>query len=138
MCRYPRQKKWRVFITTNTELSFVEMMEIYGIRWSIEVLFRECKQRLQLGKCQSQDFDAQIASVTISFILYTFLAYLKRKDSYETMGELFRLTKQDVCEKNLAEKLWGLFEEMLAFMIEVIATQGSLDISQLQKSEEYA
>jgi len=35
MCRYPGQKKWRVFITTNTKLSFVEMMKIYGIRWTI-------------------------------------------------------------------------------------------------------
>ena len=112
-------------------------MKIYGVRWTIEVLFRECKQYLQLGTCQSQDFDAQIASVTITLLLYTFLAYLKRKGSYETLGELFRLTQQDICEKNLAERLWELFEELLAFMIEVISANGAMDITQLKQSEEF-
>jgi hypothetical protein len=137
ICRYPGQKKWRVFITTNVALGFVEMMEIYGIRWTIEVMFRESKQYLQLGTCQSQDFDAQIASTTITFILYTLLSYLKRMGSYETMGELFRLTQQDICEKNLAERLWELFEELLAFIIDVIASRGTMDITLLKKSEEY-
>jgi hypothetical protein len=92
---------------------------------------------LQLGRCQSQDFDAQIASTTLTFIEYTFLAYLKRKESYETIGELFRLLQDDVCEKNLAERLWILFEEMLSFMIEVISANGIMDITQLKQSEEY-
>jgi len=138
MSRFPRQKEWRVFVSTNTSLSYVEMMEIYGIRWTIEVFFRECKQYLQLGKCQSQDFDAQIASITVVFILYTLLAYLKRMDSYETLGELFRLTQQDVCEKNMAERLFSLFEEILAVVIDSIASNGSMDITQFRQSEEYA
>ena len=137
ICRYPGQKEWRVFITTNTSLSFVEMMKIYGIRWTIEVMFRELKQYLQLGTCQSQDFDAQIASNTISFMLYIFLSYIKRNSSYETMGELFRMSQQEVCEKNLAERLWELFEELLAFIIDVISSHGAMDITQLKQSEEY-
>lgn len=137
MCRYPGQKKWRVFITTNTSLSFVEMMEIYALRWTIEVMFREAKQYLQLGTCQSQNFDAQIASTTITFILYTLLAYVKRVGSYETMGELFRFMQQDVCEKNLAERLWILFEELLAFIIDTISSHGPMDITALKQSQEY-
>jgi predicted nucleic acid-binding Zn finger protein len=43
--------KWKVFITTNTSLSFIKMIEIYQIRWSIEVLFKEAKQLLGLGNC---------------------------------------------------------------------------------------
>ena len=113
------------------------MMEIYGIRWTIEVMFREAKQYLQLGTCQSQDFDAQIASNTITFMLYTVLAYLKRVSSYETMGELFRMTQQDIIEKNLAERLWILFEELLAFIIDTIAARSPLDVSMLKQSEEY-
>jgi len=41
-----------------------------GIR-SIEVFFKEAKQHLGLCNCQSRDFDAQIASVTI-VVSYTF------------------------------------------------------------------
>ena len=100
-------------------------------------MFRESKQYLQLGACQSRDFDAQIASTTITFMLYTLLSYLKRMGSYETMGELFRLTQQDICEKNLAERLWELFEELLAFIIDVISSRGTMDIAMLKQSEEY-
>ena len=103
----------------------------------MEVIFRECKQYLRFGKCQSRDFDAQIASYTITFILYTMLAYLKRVESYETLGEIFRLTQQDVREKNLAERLWALFEEMLAFVIKTIADNGPMDVAQFTQSEEY-
>jgi len=31
--------KWKVLVCTNTRLSFVEMIEIYQIRWTIEVFF---------------------------------------------------------------------------------------------------
>ena len=137
ICRYPHQKKWRVFVSTDSSLSLMGMMKIYGIRWTIEVLFRETKQYLQLGGCQSRDFDAQIAHTTITFILYTFLAYLKRMSSYETLGELFRSIKQDICEKNLAERLWGLFEELLIVMIETISARGAMDITFFRNTEEY-
>ena len=137
ICRYPHQRKWRVFVSTNAILSLMEMMKIYGIRWTIEVMFRETKQHLQLGRCQSRDFDAQIAHTTITLVLYTFLAYLKRVGSYETLGELFRSIQQDICEKTLAERLWALFEELLAVMIKVISANGAMDITFLQQTEEY-
>jgi len=143
MCRYPHQKKWRIFITTDTSLTFVKMMEIYAIRWTIEVLFRECKQHLNFGKCQSQDFDAQISNTAICFILYALLAYRKRKLSYEfpneciTTGQMVLDACKDIIEKTLFERIFELFEEILAFLIGVIAEHGTMDISQLMDSAEY-
>jgi hypothetical protein len=137
MSRFPRQRKWRVFVTTNTSLSYVQMLEIYGIRWTIEVMFRECKQHLQLGKCQSQDFDAQIASTTITFMLYTFLSYLKRMQDYTTLGDVLSLLQEDVCKKNLAERLFELFEDLLDLAVASIARHGTADIGEFKKSQEY-
>jgi len=137
MSRFPGQKEWRVFVTTDLSLTYVKMIEIYSIRWTIEVMFRECKQHLLLGKCQSQDFDAQIACVTITFMLYTFLAYMKRKQDYTTLGGLFSLMQQDVCEKNLAERLFDLFESLLELAIATIAENGGMDITALKSSAEY-
>ena len=31
-CRFPYAKEWRLFLTTDTALSFVEMMELYTTR----------------------------------------------------------------------------------------------------------
>jgi hypothetical protein len=143
ICRYPGQKEWRVFITTDTQLTFIKMMEIYTIRWTIEVFFRECKQYLGFGKWQSQDFDAQISGTTICFILYTLLAYHKRKTSYEspqenvTTGQLILEACKDLREKSLAERIMSIFEELLRFLIEVISEKGSMDISQFMTSPEF-
>lgn len=137
ICRFPYQKKWRIFISTDTSLNFIKMMEIYSIRWTIEVMFRELKQHLQLGKCQSRDFDAQIASVTISMILYIFLTYFRRMNAYESIGGLFELIKDDICEKNLAQRLWELFDELLQVVIDVIAKSGNVDITTFKNSPEY-
>ena len=72
-------------------------------------MFRELKQHLQLGKCQFKDFDVQIASVTISMILYILLSYFRRMNAYETIGRLFVLIKDDLCEKNIAQGLYTAY-----------------------------
>ena len=107
-----------------------------GIR-SIEVFFKEAKQHLGLCNCQSRDFDAQIASVTISCILYVFLAYYRRGNDYETLGTLFEFIKDDMCKKTVAQKIWELFDELLSVVIRAIAESGVVDILSFKNSLEY-
>jgi len=104
--RLPGQKKWHSFISTDKSLSFVEFMKIYSIRWGIEVFFKESKQLLGLGKCQSNTFDAQIASAARAFILYTVLSYYKRSRVTETIGGLFCEVSDNIKEMSLAEKIF--------------------------------
>lgn len=137
ICRFPYQKKWRIFISTDTKLNLVEMMEIYSVRWTIEVMFRELKQHLNFGKCKSRDFDAQIANITVSLILYIFLTYYRRMNAYETIGSLFELMKDEMCEKNLAQRIWQLFDELLQTVIEIISRSGRVDIVSFRQSPEY-
>ena len=113
------------------------MMEIYSIRWSIEIFFKEAKQFLRLGKCQSRDFDAQIASITISCILYILLSYIRRINDYESLGGLFEAITDDLKEKNLAQRLWQLFDELLQVAISIIAESDVVDITLFKKSPEY-
>ena len=111
--------KWRVFITTNTELSFIKMIEIYQIRWTVEVFFKEAKQLLGLGRCQSKDFDAQIADTTITMIQHMMLTLKYRFEHYETKGALFNHVREGIIQSRLDERLWGLFIELLR-LIEVL------------------
>ena len=110
---------WRVFITTNTELSFIKMIEIYQIRWTVEVFFKEGKQLLGLGKCQSNDFDAQIADTTITMIQHILLTLKYRFEHYETKGALFNQVREGIFQSRLDERLWGLFIELMR-LIEVL------------------
>jgi len=137
ICRFPYQKKWRLFISTDVNLTFTKMMETYSVRWTIEIMFKELKQHLHLGKCKSQDFDAQIADITISLILFVFLSYYKRVSDYESLGTLFIAIKDDICEKNLAQRIWEMFDELLSVVINLISKNGMVDLCQFQQSLEY-
>jgi hypothetical protein len=137
-CRFPYAKEWRLFLSTDTALSFVKMMEIYTVRWTIEVFFKEMKQHLRLGRCQSRDFDAQIAHVTLRCITYIFLAYLRRVDAYESLGLLFEGIVAELREKNVAERLWALFEDLLQAVLSSVAESGPMDLQQFQQSPQYA
>jgi hypothetical protein len=117
--RFSRRGKWQLLLTTDLSLTYIKAMEIYSLRWGIEVLFKECKQHLNLGKCQSNDFDAQIAQASISFMLFTMLAFYKRVHAYETMGSLFAHLKDQLIEATIGEKLWVLFLELQILVAEI-------------------
>jgi hypothetical protein len=67
-------QNWFLLITTDLSLSFTKAMELYQIRWGIEVLFKECKQYLRLGKAQNTCFCGQIADISLTFITYIIFA----------------------------------------------------------------
>ena len=89
------------------------MIEIYQIRWSIEVFFKEARQLLGMGSCQSNDFDAQIADTTITMIQHILLTLRYRFDHYESMGALFAEIKEGIISHRLNERIWDLFIELL-------------------------
>ena len=111
--RYGRSSKYEVMVTTDMKLSFKDAFERYQIRWNIEVLFYECKQHLELGRCQSTDLNAQIADCTLAFIGYTVISLHKRFSDYETFGELFRDIKEGLLELTFIERLLPIIAELL-------------------------
>jgi IS4 transposase len=94
--RYRKTANWTLLLTTDLSLSFNKAMEIYQIRWTIEVLFKECRQYLRPGKSQNTDFNGQIADTTLALATYTILSLEKRFKSYETIGALFRENHHDM------------------------------------------
>ena len=117
--RKGKNGKWKTFLSTDTKLSFIKMLEIYAIRWSIEVFFKESKQLLFLGKDQSTDFDSQIASTTLTMMQYILISMKYRFDNYESKGALFKQAKVEVFRKRLSDRLWGLVLEVLQLIIEL-------------------
>lgn len=111
--------KWKVFVCTDTRLTFIKMIEIYQTRWTIEVFFKEAKQLLGLGKCQSNDFDAQIADATITMIQHILLTCRFRFENYESKTGMFAQIKEEATMQRLNQRLWGLFIEVIK-MIEGI------------------
>jgi len=112
--------KYKALLTTDTQLNFTQMMDIYKIRWSIEVFFKECKQYLMLGKSQSTNFDSQIASITITMIIHTVLTLEKRFNAYETMGELFKNSQKQLLELTLWKRLDTLIVAIFGLLLDLL------------------
>ena len=134
--RFSRRSQWQLILTTDMNLSYIKAIEIYNIRWGIEVLFKECKQHLNLGKCQSNDFDAQIAETTLSFMLYTMLSFHKRVYAYETLGGMFKELSTDMVEATIAQRLWCIFYQLQVIAAEKLGIDPDEFFSFLFESEE--
>ncbi len=106
-------------LSTDLNISFNKLMKVYKIRWSIEVFFKEAKQYLLLGKSQSQDFDAQIADTTLSFIRYVLLSYYERIHYGQSIGGIFRGLSQASIEDNVVADISQVFMELLMAFAEL-------------------
>ncbi len=62
----------------------------------------------------------------------------RRVHAYESLGALFEGTVTEWVEKNLAQRLRELFEEVLQVVMVSIAESGSVDLAQFRRSPEYA
>ena len=82
--------RWCALITTNTALAFFEAYRIYAMRWSLEVVFKESKGNLGLGKYQMRNFSSQIACTSITAMQYNILVTAKRFTDRTTIGGLFK------------------------------------------------
>ena len=100
-------------------------------------MFKESKQNLLLGKCQSQDFDAQIADVTLSMIRYILLNLYKRFRDYETLGEAFTNTRIFMLKLTIGQRLWVLFLEVIRQLIELFEMEEELFMKKLFSIPEF-
>lgn len=72
-----KKSEWNALITTNTELEFKEAYRIYSMRWSLEVVFKDSKGNLGLGKYQMRNF---VPRLHVPQSLPCSTTYLPRQD----------------------------------------------------------
>lgn len=108
-----KNSDWNALITTNTELEFKDAYRIYSMRWSLEVVFKDSKGNLGLGKYQVRNFASQIACTAITAIQYNILATVRRFSSYETIGGLFREVTKNSVELTITERIWGMIIDIV-------------------------
>jgi hypothetical protein len=108
-----RGSSWQVLVSTHRSLTAIKAYEIYKNRWAIEVSFKELKQHLQFGKCQSRDFVGQIADQTICLLTYNLLSTYKCKNEHETLGALFSQIKQHCISPTIMQKFWNTINKVI-------------------------
>jgi len=105
---------WAVFLTTDTNLSSAEILELYALRWAIEVYFKEAKQHLGFLKEQSNHYAAYIASIHLTAIRFCLLVIAKQTQGAASIA----LMRQKLCSNSadisFASKLWQVFRAVIA------------------------
>lgn len=104
---------WTLLLTTDTSIDFAEACRTYSMRWSLEVVFKDSKQNLGLGKYQVRDFASQIACTSITALQYNLLSTALRFSDYETLGGLFRDAVQNSTELSVTDRIWDAILEIV-------------------------
>ena len=102
-----RGTKWQAIITTDLKLGAIQAYKVYQNRWTIEVSYKELKQHLGFGACQSRDFDAQISDLTMSLMAYNYLSQIKALNEYQSIGALFKEVSHRWLSPNLMQRFWS-------------------------------
>jgi hypothetical protein len=132
-----RGVKWQAIITTDKSISAIKAFEIYQNRWAIETSFKELKQHLRYGKCQSQDFDAHISDATHTLMAFNYMSQVKTINEHESIGALFRDVSKNWLRPNIMQKFWNsffnvfeklalLFDKSIDDIIEMVTTKDNL------------
>ena len=115
-----RGSKWNALITTDKVLGAVQAFKVYQNRWSIEVSYKEIKQHLGYGKCQSRDFDGQISDAALTLMAYNQLSQQKAINDYQSIGYLFAEVSQDWLKPNFIQRFWDRLYILLVEIAEIV------------------
>lgn len=108
---------WALFLSTDPELSPPKILEIYALRWGIEVYFKEGKQNLGLLKEQTSTFTSHIASISLTAIRYLMLLYTALEHD-RRLSEVRTDMSGGLIGLSFGQRLWGLFRCLINNTIE--------------------
>jgi len=104
---------WAVFLTTDISLEANKILEIYALRWAVEVYFKEAKQNLGFLKEQSNHYAAYIASIHLAAIRFCLLIIAKQGNG-SGLPEARRLLSDNLTDINFAARLWQVFRAVIS------------------------
>jgi SRSO17 transposase len=105
---------WALFLTTDSQLDDEKILEVYALRWGIEVYFKEAKQKLGFLKEQSRHYSAYIASIHLTGLRFCLLLFAKQEEGSARLSDVRSDFEESLSCLNFASKLWGLFKALIA------------------------
>jgi hypothetical protein len=107
-----KKNEWLAILSTDCELLETEIIQLYGIRWDIEIFFKCTKSLLKLQKeFQGRSYDLLISHTTIVFTRYILLSWQQRCNTDQrTLGGLFAQLADEINELDWAVALNSLLE----------------------------
>jgi hypothetical protein len=122
------KNEWLAILTTDLTLTVEEVIQIYAMRWDIEVFFKCTKSLLRLQKeFQGRSYDLLISHTTIVFSRYILLAWQHRQSTdSRSFGGLFYLLCDEVGTLD-----WAIALQQLLDLINEIVSKAGKKLSAL-------
>ncbi len=109
----PAKHDWCVFLSTDTQLDASNMLELYAMRWAIEVYFKESKQHLGFLKEQARHYACYVASIHLSAIRFCLLVIAKHQHGASGVAHMRQQIVGNATQIDFAARLWGCFRALL-------------------------
>jgi len=109
---------WVVFLCTDATLRDTKILEVYALRWSIEVYFKEIKQNLGFLKEQSGRYQLAYASVHLAALRYLLLFEAMLRGGQLSYGEIRDRESGRLQTLTYAALLWQLFRALIEGALE--------------------
>ena len=110
--------EWAVFLCSDTALTATEILQLYAMRWAIEVYFKEAKQHLGLLKEQSNHYAAYIASIHLTAIRFCLLVIAKQAQSSDNITQIRQSLCRNSADISYAGRLWQVFQAIITGALE--------------------
>ncbi|MCT7464783.1 transposase [Aliarcobacter cryaerophilus] len=115
-------------ISTNINLSDIEIINTYKKRWNIEQGYKDLREYFQFGKEENRIYEALIARITLSFLAYNLTSYINRiNNEPQTLGELFRNLECQLETLAISMELFIKILEQLAQAQEIVKRNKDLE-----------
>ena len=105
---------WAAFLTTDLSLSPQRILELYAMRWAIEVYFKEAKQHLGFLQEQSNHYAAYVASIHLTAIRFCMLVIGKAQGYSNGISSVRDQIIANATAIDHATRLWQVFHAVIA------------------------
>lgn len=102
----PGKHDWCVFLTTDVTLDPQKMLELYAMRWAIEVYFKESKQHLGFLKEQARHYACYVASIHLTAIRFCLLVIAKQQHGVGGVAQMRQQIVGNTTKIDFAARLW--------------------------------
>ena len=109
---------WAVFLTTDPGLEPQRILELYALRWAIEVYFKEAKQHLGFLKEQSNHYAAYLASIHLTAIRFCLLVIAKITQQASGIADIRQRISANAHQISFATQLWQVFRAVITGALE--------------------
>ena len=131
---HSQKENWVVFLSTDKDLTAEKILEIYALRWSIEVYFKEIKQHFGFLKEQTGDYAVHYASVHLCALRYMLVAH-RMLTSGEAFGTIRNKITKQMETLTFARLLWELFKALIYGVLDSLTSEISESIIEMVKQK---